>query len=194
MITENQLRFALRIWESEKAKQQTEESGIESHLSSEELFRLSQGGGIDQADAEKIAHLSTCASCRQEWAEWRKAISVTADDSAEDESEAIMTHMYLEAAATPSPAEPLNVLSACGRFSLGLLPDDENPDKAMVTVDVAAGDVSEYDGWHISVSDKNQRILLEGDLFDGRLARICENIRDYDFSEIKIVVTKPDQP
>ena len=192
MITENQLRAALRIWDSEKSVPQTE-SQIGPHLTGEELYKMASDGGIAQADESKIKHLSFCTSCLHGWSEWRKAISALEETSAEDESTAVMTHMFLEAAATPSPAEPLNVLSACGRFSLGLLPDDENPDKAMVTVDVAAGDVSYYDGWHISVSDKNQQILLDGDLFDGRLARICENIGDYDFSEIKIVVTKPDQ-
>jgi hypothetical protein len=192
MISESQLQAALKTWNCEKNELPFKET-TEPHLTSEELYKMARDNGIVQSEKIKIKHLSFCPTCLHKWSEWRKAISASEDITSEDESEAVMTHIYLEAAATTSPAEPLNVLSACGRFSLGLLPDDENPDKAMVTVDVAAGDVSEYNGWHISVSDKNRRILLEGALFDGRLARICENIGNYDFSEIKIVVTKSDQ-
>ena len=193
MVTENQLRSALRVWNSQRSELDIE-NRIGSHLSSQELYEMAQDGGIEQSKDDKVKHLSFCPRCLHEWSEWRKAKSASEEIAAEDELTTVMTHMFLEAAATPGPAEPLNVLTACGRFLLGLLPDDENPDKAMVTVDVTAGDVSAYDGWHISVSDRNQRILLEGDLFDGRLARICKNIGAYDFSEIKIVVTKSDQP
>ncbi len=191
MITENNLKAGLAAWKEMYHEGKPDPGEDIRHLDAEELYRMAEDGGVAQAGDKAVEHLSLCPVCLGEWAEWRRVLSAVAE--ADEEDTLVMSYGLLEAAATTATTEAVSVLSACGRFTLSRLPDIDNPTRGMLTVDLVSEDAEAMNGWHISVSDKNQQIMLAGRIFDGRLARKCENINDFDFSELKIVVKKNDE-
>ena len=149
-------------------------------------------GGIERADDEALNHLSLCPICLEEWASWCSALRTVdeLDRPVADEDEPIpaMTYGMREAAATDKPDEPISIRSSCGRFIFGLLPQLDNPEKGMVTLEaVADGDMA-VEGRYVTVRDRNGLVVLEGRLRHGRLARTCEKLSEIDLTTWTLVV------
>ena len=105
----------------------------DEHLASEVLCRTAGSGGITDPSQYEAEHLSLYPRCLEEWASWRRAITVIekSDETGKEES-AIMTYGYLKAAATPGPEEPMSFIGECGRFTLGIFPQVDDPKKGMI--------------------------------------------------------------
>ena len=192
MNTENGLASSLQIWKEVYPVLTEEDREADDHLPMEALYNMAGPGGIEKADDKALNHLSLCPICLEEWASWRRALRAVAEldrpEADEDETIPVMAFGMREAAATAKPDEPINIRSSCGRFIFGLLPQLDNPEKGMVTLEaVTDGDMT-VEGRYVTVRDRNGLVVLEGRLRHGRLARTCEKLTDIDLTTWTLVV------
>ena len=192
MNTENGLASSLQIWKEVYPVLTEEDREADDHLPMEALYNMAGPGGIEKADDKALNHLSLCPICLEEWASWRRALRAVAEldrpEADEDETIPVMAFGMREAAATAKPDEPINIRSSCGRFIFGLLPQLDNPEKGMVTLEaVTDGDMT-VEGRYVTVRDRNGLVVLEGRLRHGRLARTCEKLSEIDLTTWTLVV------
>jgi len=194
METKNSLETYLKFWKKDykaRAKRFTKEK---SHLSMEEIYRMAEPGGIARSGDEAVSHLSLCPVCLEEWAEWRRALTAVEDlESIEEQEPLVMTYGMREAAATEKPEGPVSIKSSCGRFILELLPQINNPDRGMVTLESIAGQEAPIKDQHVTVRDRNGYVLIDGMLLHGRLARICDNLSEIDLSTWTLIVDEEEK-
>jgi len=194
MNIENGLASSLQIWKEVYPVLTEEDREADDHLPMEALYNMAGPGGIEKADDKALNHLSLCPICLEEWASWRRALRAVAEldrpEADEDETIPVMAFGMREAAATAKPDEPINIRSSCGRFIFGLLPQLDNPEKGMVTLEaVADGDMT-VEGRYVTVRDRNGLVVLEGRLRHGRLARTCEKLSEIDLTTWTLVVDR----
>jgi len=192
MNIENGLASSLQIWKEVYPVLTEEDREADDHLPMEALYNMAGPGGIEKADDKALNHLSLCPICLEEWASWRNALTAVAEldrpEASEDEPIPVMAYGMREAAATAKPDEPINIRSSCGRFIFGLLPQLDNPEKGMVTLEaVTDGDMT-VEGRYVTVRDRNGLVVLEGRLRHGRLARTCEKLSEIDLTTWTLVV------
>jgi hypothetical protein len=113
--------------------------------------------------------------------DWRKAISA-AEESTQDSQNEFMTYGMLEAAADTGPKQPLSLPSRCGSFHLGLLPSMDDPDKGLLTLETAGEMAESLEGRRVTVRDRNNTLLIDGHLHEGRVARPCDRLSTLDLS------------
>ena len=181
----NSLNQNLRIWKEMQGDPGEKPLGNFPHLSEEALYQLAEKGGIKKGDRDAVEHLSHCPICMKEWVAWREAIRTV--DELDDEEEAVMSYGMLKAAATHKPMEPLSQQSGDERFRLGVLPEIDRPTKGMITLD-AVVEAGSFEGRRVFVRDRKGRVLLEGKMHDGRLARLCDDLSQLDLSTWTVYV------
>ena len=194
MNIENGLASSLQIWKEVYSVLTEEDREADDHLPMEALYRMAGPGGIEKEGDEALNHLSLCPVCLEEWASWRRALTTVDEldrpEASEDETIPVMAYGMREAAATAKPEEPINIRSSCGRFIFGLLPQLDNLEKGMVTLEaVADGDMT-VEGRYVTVRDRNGLVVLEGRLRHGRLARTCEKLSEIDLTTWTLVVDR----
>jgi hypothetical protein len=175
MNKDTTLEICLHIWHSRYLKPNYDNSLKKEHLSEKVLYQMALSGGIKEADSQHLAHLSFCPLCLNQWAEFRKSIS-DMEEAINYEEKLFFTWGMMEAAATDKPMEAVKLKSSCGKFFLGLLPQMGNPENGMITLELESKTASELEGHKATVRDHNGRILLEGSLCQGRLARRIEKL------------------
>jgi len=187
MNEDDRLHTYLRIWKDVYTERIQDEAPDTNHLTDEDLYGLAQDGGMDRADSEAVEHLSRCPVCMEKWADWREAIS----SSGEDDTETVpcMTFGLLKAAAAHH-MEPLRSYSSCGRFSLGILPETDDPDWCLLTLDVVDEAGIGFEGDHVVIRDRMGHVLMKGKIHQGRLAHRLEYVSEMDFSTWTLVVDK----
>ena len=197
METQNNLESCLQIWKEVYSGPTKPNGETGDHLSMETLYRMSQPGGIEGSAAEAVTHLSLCPTCLEEWASWRSALAAVEALENDPPEEAahfgITAYGMREAAATAKPGEPMNLRSSCGRFILGLLPQLDNPEKGMATLEAVSDGNITIEGT-VTVRDRNGLVVLEGRLQGGRLARTCEKLSGIDLSTWTLVVNDTREP
>ena len=159
------------------------------HLASDMLYRMAGPGGIYGSSQYEVEHLSLCPKCLDEWASWRRALSVIEEsDQGLEDDYTFMSYGILKAAATKGLKDPISVLSECGRFTLGIFPQIDDPAKAMITLEIAENDTTLFEDRTTVVKDRNGLLLLKGKVQNGRLARRFEDLNKVDFSTWTVVV------
>ena len=155
---------------------------------------MARPAGLEGSAPEAVNHLSLCPLCLEEWASWRRALTVVDElenaDPEEGEHSGVMAYGMREAAATAKPEEAINIRSSCGRFIFGLLPQLDNPEKGMATLEAVSDGHMDVEGKWAVVRDGSGSVVLEGRLRHGRLARICDNISKIDLSSWTLVVNE----
>ncbi len=162
------------------------------HISSEEIYRMVKPGGIENCPQGAVEHLSLCPVCLKKWAEWRRAVT-TVENLEEDEISAqkkpsFLSYGLLKAAASEGPKGPLSLRSTCGRFTLNLLPQMDDPKKGMITLESVATEDDEPRKRNVTIRDAKGLVILDGKLRHGRLARRHENISNIDLNAWTIVL------
>jgi len=198
MNTENEFASTLQIWKEVYSNRTERDGEMGEHLPMEVLYSMAGPGGVERAEDKVLNHLSLCPVCLEEWASWRNALTAVDEldrpEADKDETIPVMAYGMREAAATAKPDEPLSIRSSCGRFIFGLLPQLDNPEKGMVTLEaVADGDMA-VEGRYVTVRDRNGLVVLEGRLRHGRLARTCEKLSEIDLSTWTLVVDDKQEP
>ena len=198
MDTEYELVSSLRIWKEVYSDRTTGDGEIGDHLPMKALYAMAGPGGIEKAGDKALNHLSLCPICLEEWASWcraRRAVDeLDRSEASEDGTIPVMAYGMREAAATDKPEEPISIRSSCGRFIFGLLPQLDNLEKGMVTLEaVAEGDMA-VEGRYVTVRDRNGLVVLEGRLRHGRLARTCEKLSEIDLTTWTLVVDDKLEP
>jgi len=185
MNTENELKEYLDIWKGEYTKKIASGEIATSHIPEEIIYKMAEDNGMTNAVAENIEHLSFCPVCMEKWALWREAISVAAED--EKESPFLMSYGYLKAAATVEAREPVSSLSSCGRFRLNIEPPLEKEDKWLVIIEMVTDAETSLEGRNIEVRDRKGRVLLDGKIKQGRMARFWTTMEDFDLSNWTLI-------
>lgn len=194
METENSLKIYLTLWKKGYKAKENYLAEEKAHLSAEEIYRMAEPGGITRSSAEAVAHLSLCPVCLEDWAKWRRAFTTVEElESTEEQEPFVMTYGMREAAATGKPEGPVSSKSSCGRFILGLLPQIDNPDRGMVTLESIAGQETPIKDQHVTVRDRNGYVLIDGILIHGRLARTCDNLSEIDLSIWTLIVDEEEK-
>ena len=157
------------------------------HLDDDTLYQLASENSITSGDEQQKQHLSCCPICLEKWANWRKAISVT-QSSEQQQQHSTMSYGMLEAAADNNSQQPLNLHSHCGSFNLGLFPDREHPESALVTLKVIGDNSEQLEGQQVTVRDNNGKIILACSIQDGRAARRIDQLSSIDLSQWTVVV------
>ncbi len=186
MNSEMALQTCLKIWREEysRPERQADQGG---HLSDRILYGMALAGGFKKADSNDASHLSLCPVCLGKWAKLRRAVSdLNVSESYEDEK--IVSWGMLEAAATDKPLEALSLTSSCGNFVLGVLPRVGDPESGMITLEVISDASSEMEDRRASVTDKAGRLLLQGVIRQGRLARKIEKLSKVNLAKWTVVV------
>ncbi len=186
MNSETALQTCLKIWREEYFRPD-QDAGKGGHLSDRILYEMALAGGFKNADSKHSSHLSLCPVCLGRWAQLRRAVSDLNEGESYDD-EKIVSWGKLEAAATDKSLEALSLKSSCGRFVLGVLPRMGDPDSGMVTLEVISGVGAEMEGRRATVSDNAGRVLLQGAIRQGRLARKIERLPKVDLAKWTVVV------
>ncbi|MCP4623091.1 MAG: hypothetical protein GY850_06120 [bacterium] len=186
MTTQWNLKPFLQIWKSIFIVRM-KSSKIISHLSRRELHAMAETGGIEKAGKESMAHLSGCPVCLHEWAEWRRAISTVEgleeeDDEDDEQMPFSVSHGMLEAAATEGKKRSLRLNSKCGKYTLGLNLQMDDPGRGMITLEAATAEGVSVEDRQVTVRDRNGLVLVKGRLRNGRLARVHDNISEIDLT------------
>lgn len=185
MNPESRLRSYLSAWKDEYTRKIASGEIATSHIPEEIIYKMAEDNGMTNAVAENVEHLSFCPVCMEKWALWREAIFVATED--EKESPFLMSYGFLKAAATVEAREPVSSLSSCGRFRLNIEPPLEKEDKWLVIVEMAK-DVETYlEGRDIEVRDRKGRVLLDGKIKQGRMARFWTTLEDFDLSNWTLI-------
>lgn len=187
MNEDTALEICLQTWKLAYLEPNREDADENLHLSDKVLYQMAIPGGIKQADPKDSTHLAMCPVCLNQWANFRKSIS-DIEDAAGYEEQRLATWGMLEAAATGKSGEALRLKSTCGRFLLGLLPQMGNPEKGMITLELDSETALEMEGHKATIRDFQGRILLEGVLTQGRLARRIENLSDINLTRWTVIV------
>jgi hypothetical protein len=193
MRKENTVEAYLQIWKEVQRPVPDEMVSPGGHLSLEALYRMAGKDGIEEASEIEIDHLSFCSDCLEQWALWRQAIrdAETLDKPEEimrEDGSEILSCGFREAAASSGPGEAFTMRSSCGRFTLGLLPRMDDPDKGLVTLEAVAEGGMSVEGRRFVVRDRNGVVVLDGRIRQGRLARTCDSLRDLDLSAWTLVM------
>ncbi len=192
MTTDNDIESLLGIWSDVYTKRM--EAGEEKvdHLSEEDIYRMSQTAGIENADPASVEHLSLCPICMKKWTDWGKALS-RMDEAEVEEEPSIAGYGMLKAAAAPGPPEALSLQSACGGFMLGILPEIDNPARGLVTLEATVEKAERMEGRRLIVRDRAGAVILEGRLYEGELVRRHENLPGIDLSTWTIIEADPNE-
>jgi hypothetical protein len=163
------LARALEIWKEEHLCQ----GGEQDHPTDEQLTGMAADGGLERAEPSLIDHLSLCPACLAKWA----AVVRAQRENRQAADDYLLACGMREAAAThEEKTTPSSMTSECGRFILGIYPDQENPRKCMVTLEVDHGLRETLEDRTATIRCGNGPILLQGRLRGGRLSRIFEDI------------------
>jgi hypothetical protein len=181
------LEICLHTWHSVYLKSDYDSSSKKEHLSEKVLYQMALSGGITEADSQNLGHLSFCPLCLYKWAKFRKSIS-DIEEAANYEEQRFLAWGMMEAAATDKPIEAVRLKSSCGKFFLGLLPQMGDPENGMITLELELKTASELEGHKATVRDHNGRVLLEGSLCQGRLARRIENLSNINLIRWTVIV------
>ncbi len=182
----------LRIWKEEGRLPPPASRYPDGHIPMETLYRMAGSGGIDASDDAAVHHLSLCPDCLETWASWRQAVTAVeeldSNEAVDAETSQPVVYGLRQAAASFESREPFSLRSSCGKFVLGVLPQVDNPDRGLVTIEAAAEGEMPVEGRHFMVRDRNGRVVLQGRLHHGRLARTCERLNDLDLSAWTLLV------
>jgi hypothetical protein len=181
------LDICIQTWHSVYLNPNYDSSSKKEHLSEKVLYQMALSGGITEADSQNLAHLSFCPLCLNKWAKFRKSIS-DVEEAVNYEEHRFLAWGMMEAAGTDKPMEAVRLKSSCGKFFLGLLPQMGNPENGMITLEMESIIASELEGHKATVRDHNGRILLEGSLYQGRLARRIEKLSDINLIHWTVIV------
>jgi hypothetical protein len=186
MMPSKDFEQIFKLWHAHASEAKRQKLDREKHPSSEEIYRLALPGGASQSPPENLQHLSLCPLCLRTWAAWRQALS-DVDESDEDTS-VCMTYGFLKAAASRQQPEPIRMVSACSRFCLSILPQLESTDEGLVTLEAVAEEGQRWNNRRAVVKDRHGRILLEGHLKQGHLARYHPHLSVMDLSKWTVVI------
>jgi hypothetical protein len=183
----DKLEEYLRIWEEETLSGPQPEG---AHLSGETLYSLARAGGVQNAEPAAAEHLSRCARCLRQWADWRKAL--TALEGPSQEEPPLTACGMLKAAAAPERQEPLTLKSDCGRFTIRILPQLGEPERGMIAVEASPEHAAGLEGKEVTLRDRRGRVLLQGRLRQGRVARRAQDLSGIDLGTWTLMLDAPE--
>jgi hypothetical protein len=178
ILTDAQFESMIDVWH----KQHVSHPSEGHHLSEERIFELAIAKNLIIAPDHEITHLSTCPLCMDDWSFW---VNVQNDDDCDVDSQyPVLSGGMLRAAASPGTVEVLRLPSFCGRFTLGILPEINNPERGLITLET----VAEFEARTAEVRDSHGRIILQGRFAQGRIAGRCDDLKEIDPGAWSIII------
>lgn len=158
------------------------------HICQEKLYLFSLPGGLQMADTYDIHHLSLCPRCLSAWETLCDLSgSSRADDPGETEGGEILSYGVLQAASSTF-TKPVFINSRCEKFRLGIFPDNDTPQKAMIVLETT-GDGKPCQGMTASIRDANGFMVMEATIKQGRAASITDHLDTLDLSTWTIILS-----
>ncbi len=158
------------------------------HISEEKLYLFSLPGGLQTAATYEIHHLSLCPRCLSTWETLCDlSKSSRADDPGETEKGELLSYGLLQAASSTF-TEPVYINSRCEKFRLGIFPDNNTPQKAMIVLETT-GDGKLCQGMTASIRDANGLMVMEATIKQGRAASITDHLDTLDLSTCSIILS-----
>ncbi len=176
------LKEALEIWAS-TAKADGD------HIDQSRLEVLASEGGMASALPHEMEHLSLCPVCMESWNRLVQAASSGEEDSTvsldhiETAPDFSMDYCMMQAAASPQ-AHAVEMVSASGDFTVSILPDMEEEESVMVTLQVAPDRLPKYEGKEAVVRDYFGDVLFQRPITGGRAAALLE---EADFKRLQLL-------
>lgn len=189
MSTDNDsaLKLCLQSWSFRGLKLNHLNNGEQIHLTENLLYRMALSNGLQESDPKDLEHLAMCPICLNQWARFRKSLSDIEDSDAYEEQRTVSWGM-LEAASSSKSIEPLRIKSSCGQFFLGLLPQVGDTEKGMITLELESQAALGLEGHKATVRDHKGRIILQGAICQGRIARKIENLSEVNLTRWTVTV------
>lgn len=183
MISNEQLEEFLHIWHEQEICRETDAA----HIDEARIFELADAENLATAQGHEIEHLSTCPACMEDWNFWVN-VQQGADADMDRDFPEILSGGMLRAAASPQAPEALRLQSFCGRFMLKILPEMDNPQKAMIALETAADSDRSFETRAAEVRDAKNRVILSGRFAQGRIAAICDDLNRIDPGVWSVVI------
>lgn len=170
----------------------------QDHLDVSTLYKYAGPSGLKDAPLLDIRHLSLCPKCMDTYKalcdyqsdlESGMASDMESGFLSEQPQETIFSFGMLQAASS-TLSEPAFISSECKKFMLGIYPQMDDPDKALVVLETADGE-SDCKEMNVRVTDANGRLILNAIIHQGRAAGKIDNLDDIDLSTWSIVVSRP---
>ncbi len=165
----------MKIWQEQRLAETSQQG---DHLLPAELGKLVAPGGMAAADESQVEHLASCPHCLAKWA---AACREGAADSQPVAADDWYTGGMLEAAASGGEVQRRSLASHCGRFVVRIFPGKGGAGPCMVAIEVTdVGSKNEVEGSQVTLRDNNGEELIQGKIVAGRLARMVDNVSDFD--------------
>lgn len=188
MQDESLIHKALSAWKLLPGEQL--KGSTQKHLGEEILYQLALPGGLQDAAAEDLEHLSLCPVCLKEWSSWLESLDILADNEEDTNGQDIhLSFGFLKAASASLFTEPISLDSACGRFELSIYPDREQVKQGMIVIEIRK-DAKSFENRYCVVRDGTGTIILRGMLEDGRLAGRLDDLSQLDLKTWTVVFDK----
>lgn len=183
MIKDTYVGKALEMWQ-----ENVSESVVGEHLAEETLYRLASPGGIAAGTDEEIEHLCLCTLCRREWNSWMESLDILTDeDESLEEGGMVLSGGLLKAASASLFSETVSLESGCGRFELSIFPNLDQPELAMVVIELKQ-DMEKLEGKYCVVRDGTGAVILKGVIEDGRCAGRISSLSTLDLKTWTVLV------
>ncbi|MEA3465688.1 MAG: hypothetical protein U9R29_06745 [Thermodesulfobacteriota bacterium] len=159
---------ALHLWQLD--------STVSGHLSLEEISLLAEDGALASAGKDQMEHLSRCPLCMEEWSHWRQANSMTQVQFVSEQS--LGGYGFLQAASSGGN-KPFKLMSSCRRYTVEVLPQENEPHRAMMIFEVSGASDS-LENKIATLRDRSGEVFLQGDLHGGQFARMVDGWDRFD--------------
>lgn len=156
-------------------KKQPEKQPSLEHLNSHILNRLAEDGGLNKAPENIIDHLSSCQHCMQRWGNLRQAVEASRE-RANIEKYYKVSYGVLKAAASGPATGPLRLTSQCGQYTLSVLPQINDQNRGLITLETTEHNGKSADGHHVTVWDSQNNQIIDGIFNDGKVIQTNNNL------------------
>lgn len=162
----------------------------ENHVPMNRLYQFSLKKGFQSAKPSELKHLSLCPRCMDDL----KILYDFEQPETHDNGDIFTTDPTLgfgclQAAGSGIHA-PLQLKSDCQHYLLSILPEDNQPQNAMIVLEVLSGQDTSH-GKLATIKDSQSNLVMASTVRHGRAAAKTDQLNNFDFSTWSIVLSEP---
>ncbi len=154
------------------------------HIPVARLLCYAMPEGLKDAQACDLHHLSLCPQCQDEW-NMLSDLDGDVQEKPRTDDPYLMGYGLLKAAKSKL-TRPLELTSTCGRFTLGIYPNEQNPENGLLVFNTTQKNL---EGAEVLVLDAKGRQLINGLIRGLKAVQTTQLLSDFDFSSWNVVVT-----
>lgn len=179
MKKEISIEKALNIWANHSPELN------EEHIPIETLIQYALPNGFKGASTYDIRHLSLCPRCLNNFF----FLSETEDDfnsiENKEDDQFILDFGMLKAAASDM-TNPVELRSDSRRFTLGIYPDEDNPNHALLILQT---EENKFEGSLVCIKDARNRLIMNARIQLGKASQTTDHLDQFDLSTWSLSLT-----